>query len=303
MAYGYQEPGWRGAPFFRPFALPPVTANLIKANAAVFAATLLLSLFRMDGIASLFALSRHGFLHGGVWQPVSYMFLHSGLFHILVNMLMLLFMGPEVERETGGKHFLALYLLAGVLGGIGWMLLAPYDRTECVGASGAVFGVLAAYGTLFPMRRLTLLVFFVFPVSMLAWQLAAGMAFVQLLYLTGGSQQNIAYAAHVFGALAGYLYVRVLRGQPLVPLGGAGRRQTGGLSGWFAKVRQKTAGFAGGWQNPFRRRGPSGGPEADDGPVDQAEVDRILDKITREGIQSLTNAERATLRKASSRTV
>jgi membrane associated rhomboid family serine protease len=303
MAYGYQEPGWGGSPLLRLIAMPPVTAALIKANVAVFAATLLLSLFRMGGILDFLALSRYGFLHGGIWQPLTYMFLHSGLFHILVNMLMLLFMGPEVERETGGKHFLAMYLLAGVLGGIGWMLLAPYDRTTCVGASGAVFGVLAAYGTLFPMRRLTVFLFFFFPVSMLAWQLAAGLAFVQLLYLTGGSQQNIAYAAHVFGALAGYLYVRVLRGQALIPLGGEGRRRNGGVSGWFAKVRQKTADFANGWQNPFRRRGPSGGTGADDGPVDQAEVDRILDKITREGIQSLTDAERATLRKASSRTV
>ncbi len=153
----------RGPGFFA--HLPPVTAWLLKVNLAVYAVFWLL---RLDGLYDLFALSFDGIRRHYYWQPITYMFLHGGFTHLLFNMFTLYFLGPETERSMGSRHFLALYLLSGLLGGLGWIWLSPHPYAACVGASGAIFGILAAFATLYPRRRLTLLIFFIFPVTLQA---------------------------------------------------------------------------------------------------------------------------------------
>ena len=247
--------------------LPPVCAWLIKINVAVFLAFWLLGL---NG--GLFALSLDGVRHGFFWQPFTYMFLHGSFTHLLFNMLTLYFLGPETERAMGSKHFLAMYLLSGLLGGLGWLWLSPQPYALCVGASGAIFGVLAAFATLYPRRQLTLLIFFIFPVTMLAWQLVAGLALIEFV-LAGNQASGIAHTAHLAGAFAGFLYIDQLFESTL-------------LRRLWARARDYIA------QRPHA-------PRAAPPPPDQAEVDRILDKITSQGIQSLTKAERQTLHRAS----
>ncbi len=261
-AYAPRAPG-----FFA--QLPPVVAWLIKANAAVF---LFFLLFRPGRLYALLALSYDGIRHGYLWQPLTYMFLHGSLTHVFFNMLTLFFLGPETERAMGSKHFLAMYLISGLLGGLGWLWLSPEPYAVCVGASGAIFGVLAAYATLYPRRRLTVLVFFVFPVSMMAWQLVAGLALVEFL-LAGDPTSGIAHTAHLAGAFAGFLYIDQLF-------------ENTTLRRLWARARDYVA------QRPHVAPPPPP-------PPDQAEVDRILDKITAQGIQSLTKAERQTLHRAS----
>ncbi len=250
--------------------LPPVCAGLIKANVIVF---LVFWLLQLDGLYDLLALSVHGIRRGFFWQPLTYMFLHGSLAHIFFNMLTLYFLGPETERAMGSKHFLAMYLLSGLLGGLGWLWLSPHPYAVCVGASGAIYGVLAAFATLFPRRQLTLLVFFIFPVTMMAWQLVAGLAVIEFLLAGGDRASGIAHTAHLAGAFAGFLYIDQLF-------------ENTTLRRLWARLRDYVA------QRPHT-------PRPAPPPPDQAEVDRILDKISAQGIQSLTKTERQTLHRAS----
>lgn len=266
--YYPQNPAGRAPGFFA--QLPPVCATLIKINVGVF---LLFWLLRPGALYDVLALSLNGMRHGHLWQPFTYMFLHGGFTHLLFNMFTLYFLGPETERAMGSKHFLAMYLLSGLLGGLGWIWLSPQPYALCVGASGAIYGVLAAFATLYPRRRLTLLVFFIFPVTLLAWQLVAGLAFIEFVLANNDPASGIAHTAHLAGAFAGFLYIDQLFESATL------RRLWGRLRDYVA-------------QRPHV-------PRAAPPPPDQAEVDRILDKISAQGIQSLTKAERQTLHRAS----
>lgn len=214
------------------------------------------------GFTRLFGLSIPGLKSGYLWQLITYLFVHGSPAHIFLNMLGLYFMGPETERAIGSRHFLILYFLSGILGGIGWLFISDAPWAVCIGASGAIFGVIGAFAALFPQRPITLLVLFVLPVTMKAWMLAVSLAVVELVFLLSSPQQGIAYAAHLAGGVAGYVYALALfRG-----FGGVARA----------------------WKN-WRREEP----------LSQVELDRILDKIAREGIHSLTRQERKVLEEAS----
>ena len=283
--------GYYGRPF-SPFsaprrqglfaALPPVTAWLIKANIAVFIVSwigcdFLRSPF-LRGLYSMLALSLAGVKSGMLWQPLTYMFLHASFIHILFNMMTLYFLGPETERTMGSRHFLAMYLISGILGGLGWLWLSGSAAATCVGASGAIFGILGAFATLYPKRELTIFVF-IFPVTAAAWKIVAGISLLQFLLVTGGANDNIAYAAHLAGAFAGFLYIdQLFENRHL-------RRLHSRLGGGFRRSPR----------DPFRDADSS----RRDPPPSREEVDRILEKIARDGIQSLTRAERQTLHRAS----
>jgi membrane associated rhomboid family serine protease len=281
--------GWRGD-WRTPWAtLPRGTAFFIRWSVLAYLATLFLGLFGWkEPVFLLFGLSRAAFVHGALWQVATYAALHGGFLHLLLNMLTLFFLGPEVERALGERHFVSLYVLSAVVGGLGWMFFAWSPHSLCIGASGAIFGVLAAYATLFPRRQMTVLVF-LFPVTMLAWQWAAVLGLVQFLAVTGGAAQNIAYAAHLFGGAAGFLYVWLLR--------------KGRLGSWPPPFPRRAESL---WRDAWGRTkaffAPKGGKAKKSGSAEKAEIDRILEKITREGVGSLTQKERETLHRASENT-
>ena len=291
MSYYSEPPNRSPFPPISPFdrlsrlldSLPPVTAWLLKANVVLFLVFWFGGLIHSHLLGALYsdlALSRWGLAHHFYWQPLTYMFLHGGWLHIFLNMLTLLFLGPETERSMGSRHFLAMYLLSGVVGGLGWAWLAPANHPTivCVGASGAIFGVLGAFATLYPNRRLTMFIF-LFPVTLEAWKAVLGMAVLQFFMISSQSAGGVAYAAHVFGALAGVLYIDRLYESALC------RRSLAWVRDYFTRRPHKP------YEPPSRHGGP---------PPTQEEVDRILDKITREGIQALTREERQTLHRASS---
>jgi membrane associated rhomboid family serine protease len=246
--------------------LPPVTAWMIKANVAVF---LLFLLLPSPRLYDLLALSLNGIRQGHLWQPFTYLFLHASFSHLLFNMFTLYFLGPETERAMGSKHFLAMYLLSGVLGGLGWLWLSPQPYAACVGASGAIFGILAAFATLYPNRELMLIFL---PVPIKAWKMVLGMAAIEFFF-AGDPASGIAHTAHLAGAFAGFLYIDQLF-------------ENTTLRRLWARARDYVS------QRPST-------PRPAPPPPDQAEVDRILDKITAQGIQSLTKDERKTLHRAS----
>ncbi len=144
-----------------------------------------------------------------VWTPITYMFIHADFGHILFNMLGLYFFGTIIERQWGSDEFLVLYLSTGILSGILSLLVFYATGTMNVfllGASGAIYGVLLVFATLYPNAQLY--VFGLFPVrAKILIVIYIGM---QLLLLTGqGSRSNVAYLTHLFGIAVAWVYLLV----------------------------------------------------------------------------------------------
>jgi membrane associated rhomboid family serine protease len=256
--------------------MTPVVRWLLIANAGLFVVQSLLDRLSGGQFSRSWGVSVEGLIQGHLWQLVTYQFLHGNVIHLLLNMLCLFFLGPDVERASGTRHFLTLYLLSGVLGGAGWLAMTYPQDGYCVGASGSIFGLISAFAVLFPDRRVTLLVMFVLPVTLQAWKLGVILAGLQMLYLVSPQTGGVAYAAHLIGGLVGFLYSMTAFRAPT-------------LQRWWHRARRKNGEPPG-----FSSAEPYGG-------VTQAEVDRILDKIATQGIQSLTPRERRQLHEASSR--
>ncbi len=254
-----------------PPGMAPVVRGLVIVTLCAFAAQHLLDFRTAGGITGLFGLSRDGLLQRGyAWQLFTYMFLHGGFLHILFNMIVLHSFGRELEARIGPSRFLALYLLSGVVGGIGWLVFSADAYRLCIGASGAVFGVMAAFAARDPERRLTLVLFPVpVPITLRARTLLlvfAGVSLVLMLLDFG----HVAHAAHLAGGLVGFWYGRRLRA---------------------ARGRAGEAFWTHGRPPPPP---PGWGDET-------ADVNRILEKIREKGLNSLTQRERDVLERASRR--
>ncbi len=145
-----------------------------------------------------------------VWTIFTYMFLHGSMAHIVMNMLGLWLLGVEVERSVGAKQFVGLFLLSGLIGGVGFLPGALWSdpTASCVGASGAVAGVLGAVVGLFPNRRLYIVFVPWFP--MRAWVLAVVLATIHVFFMFTPYGGPVAYDVHLFGGLVGYFYALVL---------------------------------------------------------------------------------------------
>lgn len=255
--------------------------------------------FSLSPVDGLFALSLAGLKHGFVWQLLTFQFMHGGLLHLALNCFAIFMFGREVEGSLGGRRFLTLYFGSGVIGGLFQVLGALIFQViqapmfaarfggEVVGASAGAFGLVAAYATLYPERPLTLLLFFILPVSLRARYLLLISGLMAVLGLVF-AHDGVAHAAHLGGMVTGIAFVK----------------------------------WAGQWQwprfrKPFLRRAPrvlvathsqkvspwrptKAEPGEDLPPeefISQA-VDPILDKISQHGIHSLTERERQVLEAA-----
>jgi membrane associated rhomboid family serine protease len=224
------------------------------------------------------ALSRDGLAHGYVWQLVTYQFMHTGWLHLIFNSWALYVFGRELESVLGVRKYLALIFSSGIVGGllqIGMSLILPkFFGGAVVGASAGVFGLLAAFAAMFPERQITLLVFFVIPVTLTAVRLLLVSAVVAIAGFFFPS--NVANAAHLGGMAMGWVFIRnILQGD------------------W--------SGFADRFRPLSRRRTSSSASKMiieDPEPSVDEDVDRILDKISAQGIQSLTAHERSILESA-----
>jgi len=140
-----------------------------------------------------------------LWQLVTYIFLHDPgqLFHILFNMLGLWMFGSELERFWGTRKFTKFFFICGIGAGILTVLLSPNSAGTTIGASGAIYGILAAYGILFPDR---IIIFIIFPIPAKWFVIGLGvMAFVSSLSASGSGIANV---AHLGGMLCGLVYLR-----------------------------------------------------------------------------------------------
>jgi membrane associated rhomboid family serine protease len=230
-------------------------------------------LYRWFGLVPVKALQQ---VH--LWQFVSYMFLHGNLWHLFFNMFALWMFGSEIESLWGRRVFLQYYFFCGLGGGLIYALTALNSPIPLVGASGAVFGILLAYGLMFPERKI--LLYFIFPIKAKYFVLIFGI--FELLAAQQGRMDGIGHYAHLGGMLFGYIYL----------VGGVGRRLRGrglgDLRGWWRRRQTKSR---------IRIVRPDG--ESSGSSVSQEKIDEILEKISREGLNSLTAEEQDILRRAS----
>ena len=271
------------------FSLPRAVKALLIANVAVYAIAILLGRERL--FFYLFGLTP-ALVSGKlmIWQFFTYMFLHGGLGHIGFNMFALWMFGTELEYNWGTRDFLKYYFACGIGGGIiVWITsllgLSPYT-VPTIGASGAIYGLLLAYGMMWPDR--IILVFGLLPMKALHFVIIFGA--VDLFQGFTRMNSGTAYFAHVGGLATGFVYLKF---------------------GWRIMVHLEH--FFG--HNPIadRFRGrrftviDGGRGKHDEGESDPAhpdiedEVDRILDKIARNGMESLDDRERDILERASRR--
>jgi membrane associated rhomboid family serine protease len=200
------------------FAMPPVTQALIIINVLVYLLQTVagnqLEAFALWPLTSGF----DGTSNFQVWQLVTYGFLHGGTAHLFFNMLALFMFGSEIERVWGGRRYLVYYLVCVISAALGQLLVASLSVApayKVVGASGGVFGLLLAFGMMFP-RRMVMLLFP--PIPMPAWLLVTLYGALELFMGITGTQQGVAHFAHLGGMAGGFLLIQYWRGRlPIKP--------------------------------------------------------------------------------------
>ncbi len=301
---------------------PPAIKFLLLSNGGIFLATLLFGSFHVAGgqplsdtIVQYFALWPLGSHYFYPWQFLSYMFLHEGFTHILMNMFVLWMFGVEVENTWGTKKFLTYYTICGLGGAAAHLIMSSLlgaEQGPLLGASGAIFGVLIAFGLMFPNRSVYFFPFFFIPIK--AKYFVGGYIALEVYAITSAND-NVSHLAHLGGAVTGIIYLLISTGGRIL----ASRRQSPGpiFSNGGAPPPNPWSGMRGGMFNRPRERGAvdaeyhdiDGNANANIGNQDikqarvitQEEIDRILDKIAATGYQNLTDGERDVLFEASRR--
>ncbi len=222
-----------------------------------------------------------------LWRFLTAAFTHVDFWHLFFNMFGLWMFGSLSAPVLGWKNFLNLYLVSGVAGNVLWYVFNHHLPAVLLGASGAVVGVIMATAMMMPDIRVLLLFF---PVPVKLKTMAVVYIILEVLQQGLNVHSNVAYLAHIGGFLAGFLFMELFLRQeivwsPLDLLFGKGRRQS-------PRMRE--------FRNP-RGRGwsvSSGERSFNNGPIPSEEIDRILDKLSRTGVNSLSEEEMETLRKA-----
>lgn len=207
------------------------------------------------------------------WTAVTYMFLHGGLGHIFFNMLGIFFFGPRVEAKLGGRRFITLYLVSGLAGALGSVIFSP--RAGVVGASAALYGIMFAFAKYWPRDQIY--IWGVLPVQarilIIVW--AAIDLFGGISGNMGG-RSNIAHFAHLGGFVGAWLYLWI-----------SDRRATAPARNWKAAVTAPV-----GKVDAVRMADIDMSRVHE---INREELNRILDKISSEGMGSLTNQEKTFL--------
>ncbi|HEY9133035.1 MAG TPA: rhomboid family intramembrane serine protease [Dyella sp.] len=205
-----------------PLDLPPVTRNLLIANIAIY----LLQQFMGSTLTIYFALwplgpdrLGDGFTVGfRFWQVVSYAFMHGGWMHLLFNMLALFMFGGTIERTFGERRYAIYYFVCLVVAAIAQltvMYFVPQGFYPTIGASGAIFGLLLAFGVMYPHEKVMLMLL---PIPMPAWLFVIGYAAIELFLGVTGTQAGVAHFAHLGGMVGGYALITYWRGKlPIKP--------------------------------------------------------------------------------------
>ena len=199
-----------------------------------------------------------------IWQPITYLFFHGGIWHVLINMFVLWMFGSELERIWGKPRFLKFYFMTGIGSGLITMLFSLQSMTPIVGASGAVYGVLLAYGLTYPNRQIYL--YGIIPIKSI-W-FVIGIGFIAFMSSFNNLSQ-VSHITHLSGMLIGYLMLK---------------RPFQWKNFWFS-IRKKTLEY----QVLQKEKKLSHIQKI------EHDVDIILDKINREGFDKLSKDEQEQL--------
>ena len=254
----------RGGVTFGPGILPPFIKVMIIANVIIF----IIQKFYPPLMLHLGLVPARFFADfpNLVYQPLTYMFLHGSLGHIFFNMFALWMFGTEIERNWGARVFSRFYLLAGLAGALLCLMFNASQPYPIIGASAAIYGILAAYWVMFPNRQLY--IYFLFPVKV-KWAIP-GMMLLGFLFSAG----NIAHWAHLGGVLFGLIYVKI-------------DRRWNFLSTWLNRRHHRRQEV----KLDRNRR------QTEDV---MKRIDTILDKINEVGIENISKSDRKFLEEASS---
>jgi membrane associated rhomboid family serine protease len=239
--------------------LSPAVKNLIVVNVVVFLAQMILpnTIVFYLGLTPQLVITK-----GWVWQLVTYAFLHGSGWHLFFNMFALWMFGPSIESYWGTKRFLVYYGLCVLGAAAAQCLVAP--NSMVVGASGAIYGLLLAFAFLMPDAVLYL--FFVFPVR--AMMAVLFIALFTLASAIGSGGSRIAHFSHLGGMLVGFFYFKIPQ--------------------WWNNLRL--------WKARRQFEHPKGRKKVSAARTDlSVEVDRILEKISSKGVNSLTDEEHRTM--------
>lgn len=287
-----QYGGWNSGNGYHPYArmhfgpvLSPIVRLLLILNVVIFIFDVVT---RKWGFLDFLAFSPYKAIRKlYLWQFVTYMFKHAGIFHILINMLFLWMFGSDVERRIGRKSFLIIYILCGIFGA-GLFSLSNFSSIKndypirLVGASGAVSGIIVAFAMIFPDRKIVFLLAFVFPIVLPAKYFVLGLFIIEILSELGRAGGNVAHITHLGGMVFAYLYMK-LKYHYSLPFAFSER-----IGLWF-KINIL-----------WRKKRNKYEPLNSDSFISE-EIDPILDKISKQGISSLTWREKRILRKARSK--
>jgi len=183
--------------------VPAITYLLIAVNALIFFYMLGLSELALDAFIEKYGLIPTLIVQReNLYTLVTSMFLHGGLMHLVLNMLFLLIAGDSCERAMGHSRFLVFYLVAGVFSGLFHVYMNSGSNVIAIGASGAIFGVLAALAILFPFRLVISFVGFI-PIPLPAIIFVLLSVWLETVYVVTGANPHIAHTAHIGGFLAG----------------------------------------------------------------------------------------------------
>ena len=254
--------------------------------------------FTLKGFYANLALYPEFLRQGHIYQLLTFQFLHGDLLHIIINCLMIWMIGKPIEEALGKKRLITLYLLSGIAGGLvqcglAWANINPTGGV--VGASAGVFGLIAAFAVLQWNREMTILLMFIIPVRIRAKYLLIALAVIGFLgVLTQrhemGSGAHVAHGAHLGGLLGGVLFILAF------VQGGT----WAGVEPWWQRITERwnerrVVTIDGGAKAYSRTRKRQKAREVD---VMEEDIDGILDKISDQGMDSLTDKEREALAKA-----
>jgi membrane associated rhomboid family serine protease len=250
--------------------------RLIAANAVVLLLTQ--TLFTSPALQAALAFDG-GFLVQRPWTLVTYFFLHGGLLHLLFNCLGLFVFGTAVESRMGSRAFPLYYMYCGVGAAVFcWLLGFVRDVSPFIGASGAVLGLAVAFAAYWPDARIMV---FPIPAPIKARTLVIALVAIDVALAWLAPGDGIAHEAHVGGAIFGFLFFRLQH----LSRGGLPEAEPAEhvvmvqSNGYDAPVRRRPS--------PVPRARPRAEPDAT-----SAELDRVLDKISAQGLASLTPTER-----------
>jgi len=229
--------------------------------------------------------------HFAVWQLVTHIFMHGGLWHLLFNMLALWVIGRELEFYWGGRDFVKYYFICGIGSAIFDLIMSFYFThditTPSIGASGAIYGLLVAFALIFWDRYITLVIGYFLPVTVKVQYLVLVLALIALYSGLAGVRDGVGHFAHLGGMVVGFVYMKYIK--PSLRWGkNMFNRKTEkfGLSRFIEWLyrRQETQAVVHQRQQEIQLR---------------ERIDLILDKINEVGYENLSDEEKQTLKVAS----